>query len=240
MNNGVGILATADSEVDFMVHGLLKLNLFGQDIWLTTTHVSLLIVMLLLIGFALVVKSKLKDDEGKPGVLQNIAEYMVEALDSMVVSSMGKNAKPFRNYILTLFLFILISNLSGLLGLRPPTADYGVTFGLGVITFFIIQYNNVKHNKFGAVKELFQPIPVFAPINLIGELAVPLSLSLRLFGNILSGTVMMTLIYSLLSNVAWGWPGILHVYFDIFSGCIQAYVFCMLTMVFTNNKIEAN
>ena len=136
-----------------------------------------------------------------------------------------------------LFLFILFSNLSGLLGLRPPTADFGVTFPLGLITFGIIQYNNVKWNKFGAVKSLFEPIPLFFPINLIGELAVPFSLSLRLFGNIMSGTVMMALIYGLLSKIAIGWPGFLHIYFDIFSGCIQTYVFCMLTMVFTVDKM---
>lgn len=235
MGDGLGVLAA--KEVDFMIHGLIKLNLFGQELYLTTTHVSILIVCVLLIIFAAVVRSKLKDTEGKPGALQNIAEFMVESLDKMVTTSMDKHAGPFRNYIGTLFIFILVSNISGLLGLRPPTADYGVTFPLGVITFFIIQYNNVKYNKVGAFTGLFKPLPFLFPINLIGEIAVPFSLSLRLFGNILSGTVMMALIYGLLSKIAIGWPGFLHIYFDIFSGCIQAYVFCMLTMVFTRDKI---
>lgn len=66
---------------------------------------------------------------------------------------------------------------------------------------------------------------------------MPFSLSLRLFGNVLSGTVMMSLIYSLLSKFAVGWPGFLHIYFDLFSGAIQTYVFCMLTMVFTSQKM---
>jgi F-type H+-transporting ATPase subunit a len=89
----------------------------------------------------------------------------------------------------------------------------------------------------GAFTDLFKPLPFLFPINLIGEIAVPFSLSLRLFGNVLSGTVIMALIYGLLSKVAFLWPGVLHAYFDIFSGAIQTYVFCMLTMVFISQKI---
>ncbi len=231
----MGILAAKNP--DFMIKSLLKLNILGQEVYLTTTHVSLFIICLALIIFALVVRLKLKDTDGQPGALQNAAELIVEMLDGMVHSSMGKKGLPYRNYLGTLFAFLLISNLSGLLGLRPPTADYGVTLGLGLITFFIIQINNVRYNKFGAFTELFKPLPFLFPINLIGEIATPISLSLRLFGNVLAGTVIMALIYGLLSQVAFFWPGVLHVYFDIFSGAIQAYVFCMLTMVFIQNKI---
>ena len=90
------------------------------------------------------------------------------------------------------------------------------------------------------MKELFEPIPLLFPINLIGEIAVPISLSLRVFGNVLAGTVIMALLYGLLSKVAFVWPGALHAYFDVFSGAIQSYVFCMLTMVFIGNKIPDN
>lgn len=235
MGNSLGILAA--KEPDFQIHGLVKFHLFGQELWLTTTHVSILIVCVLLLIFALVVRSKLRDTEGKPGGLQNAAEYMVEMLDHMVYGSMGGNAARFRNYIGSLFLFLIVANLSGLLGLRPPTADYGVTLPLGLITFTLIQFNNIRYNKFGAFTELFKPLPFLFPINLIGEIAVPFSLSLRLFGNVLSGTVIMGLLYGLLYKVAIAWPGVLHIYFDLFSGCIQAYVFCMLTMVFINSKI---
>ena len=235
MGTAFGILAA--KEPDFQIHGLLKFHLFGQELWLTTTHVSIVIVCAVLMIFAVVVKKKLKDEPGKPGALQNVAEMGIEALDKMVYGSMGKRGIPFRNYIGVLFCFILASNLSGLLGVRPPTADYGVTFPLGVITFVLIQFNNIKYNKAEAFTGLFKPLPFLFPINLIGEIAVPFSLSLRLFGNILSGTVIMGLIYGLLSNIAIGWPGFLHIYFDIFSGCIQTYVFCMLTMVFIKDKM---
>lgn len=235
MGNSLGILAA--KEPDFQIHGLVKFHLFGQELWLTTTHVSILIVCALLLIFALVVRSKLRDTEGKPGMLQNIAEFIVEALDGMVKGSMGANGRYFQNYIGSLFLFLILANLSGLLGLRPPTADYGVTLPLGLITFTLIQFNNIRYNKLEAFTGLFKPLPFLFPINLIGEIAVPFSLSLRLFGNVLSGTVIMGLLYGLLSKVAIAWPGVLHIYFDLFSGCIQAYVFCMLTMVFISDKL---
>ncbi|WP_243140891.1 F0F1 ATP synthase subunit A [Candidatus Galacturonibacter soehngenii] len=230
----------AEGDVDFMVHGLIKYNLFGQELWITTTHVSVLLVTISLMIFAVLVNRKIKkaNIEDTPGTLQNIAELAVEMLDNMVNTIMGKKAIKYVNYIGTIFAFILFSNVSGLLGLRPPTADYGVTLPLALITFVMIQYINIKENKLGALTSLFQPIPLFFPINLIGEIATPISLSLRLFGNILSGTVMMALIYGLLPIfVKIGIPAALHIYFDLFSGAIQTYVFCMLTMVFVTDKM---
>ena len=234
-----GQLLAADSGVDFMVHGLYKLpfRFLGQEVYITTTHVSVAIVMLVILIFAIAANRRMRHAEEIPGGFQNVVELIVEMLDKMVYGSMGSYGRKYLNYIGTLFVFIFISNISGLFGLRAPTADYGVTLPLGVMTFLIIQFNNIKYNKFGAFTDLFKPIPVLFPINLIGELAVPFSLSLRLFGNVLSGTVMMSLIYSLLSKIAIGWPGFLHIYFDLFSGAIQTYVFCMLTMVFVTQKL---
>ena len=142
------------------------------------------------------------------------------------------------NYIGTIFLFILLSNISGFFGLRPPPADFGVTLPLGLMTFLIVQYNNIKNNKFGAFTSLFEPVPFLFPINLIGEIATPFSLGLRLFGNIISGTVIVALFYGMVPILfKIGVPAVLHAYFDLFSGCIQTYVFCMLTMVFINDKL---
>ena len=177
------------------------------------------------------------DDASRTGSAGIFPEYRRDDRGNAGWHGREQHGKKYRNYIGSIFIFIFVSNISGLFGLRPPTADYGVTLPLGIITFCIIQYNNVKYNKFGAFTDLFKPIPILFPINLIGEIAVPFSLSLRLFGNVLSGTVMMSLIYSLLSKIAVGWPGFLHIYFDLFSGAIQTYVFCMLTMVFTSQKM---
>ena len=231
------LLASSGSDVDFMIHGVFSYEMFGHTFWITTTHVALLIVMLIILIFAVAARITISHASEYPTGFQNVVEMIVEMLDKMVENSMGIHAKKFRNYIGSIFIFIFISNISGLFGLRAPTADYGVTLPLGLITFGIIQYNNIKYNKVGAFTGLFKPLPFLFPINLIGEIAVPFSLSLRLFGNVLSGTVMMALIYSLLSRFAIGWPGILHIYFDVFSGAIQTYVFCMLTMVYVTDKL---
>ena len=87
------------------------------------------------------------------------------------------------------------------------------------------------------MKGLCDPWPFWAPINIIGDVAVPISLSLRLFANVLSGTVMLALVYALLAKIAYIWPAALHVYFDLFSGAIQTYVFCMLTMTYISDAI---
>ena len=136
------------------------------------------------------------------------------------------------------FLIILLSNFSGLLGLRNPTADYGVTFLLGIVTFIIVQYQGFKNSGIGHITGLFKPLPVLFPINLIGEFANPISISLRLFANLLSGVVMMGLWYGMMPIfMKIGIPAVLQVYTDVFSGAIQTYVFCMLSMVYINDKL---
>ncbi|MCM1135643.1 MAG: F0F1 ATP synthase subunit A [Clostridium sp.] len=230
---GEGILLSESGGVDFMIHGVFSYELFGQTVWITTTHVCVLIVFMIIIGFCIAANRAVKHATEVPGAFQNVVELIVEMLDKMVGGVMGAQAVRFRNYIGTIFIFILISNISGLLGLRPPTADYGVTFALGIITFTLIHYNKFKYQKVsGVLKGLCEPWPIWAPINIVSDLAVPISLSLRLFANILSGTAIMALIYALLSKIAIAWPAVLHVYFDLFSGAIQTYVFCMLTMTY--------
>ena len=237
---GQGILLSS-ADIDFMIHGVFPYQFFGHTVWITTTHICLLIVMLVIIGFSIAANRAMKKSTQVPGTFQNIVEMIVEALDNMVGSSMGKSAAKFANYIGTIFIFILISNISGLFGLRPPTADYGVTFPLGVMTFILIHFNKFKHQKIkGVIAGLCDPWPIWAPINIIGDVAVPISLSLRLFANVLSGTVMMALVYGLLKWIAIIWPAALHVYFDLFSGAIQTYVFCMLTMTYVADAIGEN
>ena len=234
----MGILAASETKVTFGVDGLLRYELFGQELWITNTHVALLLVVLTLTIFSIVANRAIKkaDPNEVPGTFLNIIEYLVELVDGLTRNNMGeKHYSKFSNYIGTLFAFLIVANLSGLFGLRPPTADYGVTLGLALITFVMIHYNGFKYEKAGHVTKLFQPV-LLTPINIIGEIATPMSMSLRLFGNILSGTVMMGLLYGLLPKLLqfFIWPvfGVLHAYFDVFSGAIQSYVFCMLTMVF--------
>ena len=144
------LLASSGQDVDFFIHGVFSYELFGQTFWITTTHVALAIVMRLVVTFAIAARITISHAKKYPTGFQNIVEMIVEMLDKMVESSMGPYAKKFRNYIGSIFIFIFLSNISGLFVLRPPTADYGVTLPLGLLTFGIIQYNNIKYNKFGA------------------------------------------------------------------------------------------
>ena len=237
-----GILLSGGSDVDFMIHGVFQYSFFGHQVWITTSHVCILIVMLILIVFAIAANRCMKKAGEIPGGFQNVVELIVEKLDAMVDSSMEKAAPKYYNYIGTVFIFILISNFSGLLGLRPPTADYGVTLPLALITFTLIHINKWKYQKPMTIwEDMCSPLPkwlpIWVPINLVSTIAVPISLSVRLFANVLSGTAMMALLYGLLGWIATIWPAALHVYFDLFSGAIQTYVFCMLTMTYISNEI---
>lgn len=233
-----GILLSAENEIDFMIHGVFKYNFFGTEVWITTTHMCMLIILMVLVIFGIFARKAMLKATEVPTGFQNVVELIVEKLDGMVDATMGKYGKNFRNYIGTIFIFILISNISGLFGLRPPTADYGVTLPLGLMTFTLIHFNKFRYQKVsGVIKGLCDPWPFWAPINMIGDIAVPISLSLRLFANVLSGTVMMALIYALLNKIAYFWPAVLHVYFDMFSGAIQTYVFCMLTMTYISDAM---
>lgn len=227
-----------ENKVDFYIHGYQEVHIGDFSFWITTTHVCLAIVMVVLIVFAIMANRVIKkaDYRKAPTGFLNVLEMMVETLDKLILDNMGRKLAPvFRNYVSALFLLILTCNLSGLFGLRPPTADYGVTLPLALITFFMIQYQGFKWQKMGKIKGLFEPFFLFLPVNIISEFATPISMSLRLFANILSGTMMMALIYGLMQKIAIIWPAALHAYLDVFSGCLQAYVFAMLTMVFISN-----
>ena len=232
MRIGMGMLMS--NEPDFMIHGVFEYHMFGQDFWITTTTIGMWIVSALILLIAFLANRTLKKATDEPGMFQNALEMAYEALANMAGGILGGNARRFINYIGTIFLFILFCNLSGMLGLRAPTADYGVTFLLGMVTFFIVNYQGIKNRGVRHFTSLFEPTPILFPINLIGELA-----NLRLFANLLSGVIIMGLWYGMMpifANI--GIPAALHVYCDLFSGCIQTYVFCMLTMVYINDKME--
>lgn len=125
-------------EVDFYVHGHKQVQIGDFSFYITTSHVCLAIVMVVLIAFALVANRVIKkaDYRKAPTGFLNVLELLVETMDNLIVSNMGSILAPkFRNYVSTLFLLIITCNLSGLFGLRPPTADYGVTLPLALIHF---------------------------------------------------------------------------------------------------------
>ncbi|MPW27008.1 F0F1 ATP synthase subunit A [Alkalibaculum sp. M08DMB] len=177
-----------------------------------------------------------------PGKPQVIAEMIVTGINNLTESTMGKQNMGFAPYMLTLFMYLGVANLVGLVGMRPPTADLTMTFALSLLTFFMTQFFALKAKGIGGyLKGYLEPIPLLLPINIIGELANPISLSFRLFGNMLGGLIIMGLIYGGLTSLmhfAIAIPIVAHLYFDLFAGLLQSFIFVMLSMVFISMAME--
>ncbi|RKD21981.1 ATP synthase F0 subcomplex A subunit [Caminicella sporogenes DSM 14501] len=179
-----------------------------------------------------------------PKKFQNFVEVLVEAVYNLTRQTMGENKMSFAPYMGTILIFLAIANIAGLFGLRPPTADVNTTLGLATITFFMIHLSGIKSKGIGGyLKGFLEPFPLLLPLNVIGELATPISLGFRLFGNIVGGFIIMNLLYGALGALSAklgimvpifqaGIPAPLHIYFDLFAGILQSFIFTMLTMVF--------
>lgn len=167
-----------------------------------------------------------------------VLEWLIGGINEMCKNIVGKPYRKLAPYIVTLAIFLFVANISGLIGLTPPTASVSCTVGLGIMTFTLVQFTGIRYNGIGGyLKSYIDPNPLFLPINIIGEISTPISLGLRLFGNILSGAVIMGLFYSVLGYAAIAVAPVFHCYFDIFSGYIQTLVFCTLTTVFVAGKL---
>lgn len=184
------------------------------------------VIMMVLIVLALILRRRL---ELRPSRTQNIAELLVEGFSGVVKLIMGENNLRFMPYFATLFLLIFFSNILGVFGFRTPTADINVTLAYALVTVFSIHFYALKAKGFDYLKGFAQPLFFLLPINIIGELAKPVSLSMRLFGNMLGGSVIMALISGAISLFV---PAVASIYFDLFSGILQAFIFTMLSMVF--------
>jgi len=204
----------------------------GNGIAITQTVTTTWFIMALLIGFSIFLTRKLSIIPGKKQV---VAELLVDTFYNLTESTMGKKFKNFAPYVGTLMLFIGVANISGLLGLRPPTADLNTTMALALMTFVLIHFMGFKSKGVGGyLKGFLEPMPFLLPLNILGELATPISLSFRLFGNVVGGLIIMTLVYEALGNFAVIVPAVLHAYFDLFAGLLQSFIFAMLTMVFVS------
>lgn len=216
----------------------INLNLNGQHYTISPELVNAYIVVIVLSIISIVIgmKAKRADFKKKPKGILLFAEIFVKGIEDSVKNTMGKANVGFTPYIGSLACFLAFSNLMGLIGFKPPTSNYVIPFTLAIITTFMIHINNIRFNGVGNyLKGFFEPVPVLFPINILGEIANPISLSFRLFGNILSGVIVTTLLYSALSSLfVYITPfvtPVFHAYFDIFAGLIQTFVFIMLTMV---------
>lgn len=224
--------------------GAEKIFQLTGDIWVSRTVTTTWFIMIVLFTFSYLVTRKM---EKRPGKLQTVVEAFIDGFYGLVKMVMGEDKMEYAPYVGTLLLFIATSNLSGLLGFRPPTADMNTTLCLSGMTFLLIHASGIRRKGLSYFKGFIEPSPIMLPLNIIGELALPVSMGFRLFGNITGGMVIMTLLYGALSGLAIGdipigmgipIPAFLHIYFDVFSGIIQSFIFSMLTMVFVGMAMD--
>lgn len=175
-----------------------------------------------------------------PSKKQTVIEMVVNLFNGLVCSTLGNEyKKKFVPFIGTLGIFIVLMNMTGLVGFAPSTRDINVTLTLALVAAFVINANAIVHNGVGGyLHSYFKPYPFMLPMNLIEKVTVPLSLCLRLFINMLVGVIFMELIYMAMGKLAFVVPVPLHFFFDLFVAVIQTYVFIMLTIVFTKTATE--
>ena len=217
------------------------------------------LVMILITGLCIWLTHDLKVE--KISKRQAVAELLVETANKFVIGNMGEKFKKMIPFVAALFVTSVVSNLISLVGLRSPTADLSTEAAWAVVVFIMITSQKIKTNGVGGyLKGFTTPIPVMTPFNVLSELATPISMACRHFGNILSGVVINGLLYAALAVASSrlfglipgivgqvlskipildvGVPAILSVYFDWFSGFMQAFIFCMLTVMYIANAAE--
>ena len=189
---------------------------------------------------------------------QLIAEWIVEKVEGLVNENMGAYFSGFAPFIAAILALSAFSSLLSLLGLYPPTSDINIVAGWAILVFILITYYKCKCGPLVYAKSFAQPVALLLPINIISEVATPISMAFRHYGNVLSGTVISVLVAAGLqglSSLLLGWlpgvlgeipflqvgiPAILSVYFDLFSGCLQAFIFAMLTMMYVAGGFPAD
>lgn len=221
-----------------------------QDIIITSAQINSWLVVIAILGLCLYLTHGLKSQ--KVSVRQHVAEWIVEKVDGLVKQNMGEYFTGFAPFIAAMIGLSAFSSLLSLLGLFPPTSDLNVVAGWAVVAFVLITYYKLKCGPLYYLKGLASPA-LLTPLNVIGEIATPVSMAFRHYGNVLSGSVISVLIAAGLqglSHIVLGWlpgflgefplfqigiPAVLSIYFDVFSGCLQAYIFAMLTMMYVSD-----
>ena len=181
---------------------------------------------------------------------QCFCEWMVEKTEKLVKENMGDYFRGFPPFIAGVMTLSAFSSLLSLLGLYPPTSDLNIVAGWSILVFFLITHYKFKCGPLQYLQSFTEPVPFLTPLNIISEIATPISMAFRHYGNILSGSVISVLVAAALaglSDLLLGWmpgllgdipflqiglPAVLSVYFDVFSGLLQAFIFAMLTMLY--------
>lgn len=227
-----------------------------QDFPVTESQVNSVIVLITLFFFCLYMTHGMK--ERIELRRQHFAELIVEKVDGMVKENMGEYFMGFSPFIIAIMALSALSSLSSLVGLFPPTSDINIVGGWAILIFILITYYKMKCGPIHYLKGFAEPVALLAPINFISEFATPISMAFRHYGNVLSGTVISVLLGAALSGLSAkvlaflpglladfpllqiGIPAVLSIYFDVFSGCLQAFIFAMLTMMYVSDAFPAD
>lgn len=206
----------------------------------------ILVCLIFSVVFIVIGNKFKKVDPSKPLPKSMIVyENIVQIILGILRGNLGKHTEKFVPIYGTIIIIMIVSNLLGLIGLQPPTTNVWINFVLGITYFLMVQGAALKTNGIvGRLKGLLEPYPFLLPLNLLGEMALPISLSVRLFGNILSGSIIMMMVYALMDALGifgilgFGLTPLLHIYFDVFSGFIQGYVFMILGSFFLGQNLD--
>ncbi|MBR3791987.1 MAG: F0F1 ATP synthase subunit A [Clostridia bacterium] len=227
-----------------------------QDLIISESQINSLIVMISVFGLCLYLTHGLKTRNISKR--QHLAEWIIEKTDNMVSSNMGEFFISFSPFIIAMLALSGFSSLLTLLGLYAPTSDLNIVGGWAILVFILITYYKFKCGPLQYMKSFAEPVALLAPMNIISEIATPVSMAFRHYGNVLSGSVISVLIaYALgnLSNLLLGFlpgvlgdipflrigiPAVLSIYFDVFSGLLQAYIFAMLTMMYVSGGFPSD
>ena len=225
-----------------------------QDFLVTESQVNSVIVTVVILFFCLFITHGMTEKVDLKR--QHLAEMIVEKVDALVLENMGEYFKGFSPFIIAIMALSAFSSLVTLFGLFPPTSDINIVGGWAVLVFFLITYYKLKCGPLNYLKGFAQPVAFLAPINFISEFATPISMAFRHYGNVLSGTVISVLLGSALAGLSSmllgnlpgfladipllqvGIPAVMSIYFDVFSGCLQAFIFAMLTMMYVGGAFD--
>ena len=218
-----------------------------QNMPISEAQVNSLLVVLSVLGLCLYLTHGIR--AGVPTKRQYLCEWAVEKVDAITVDNMGEFFRGYSPFIAAILVISALSSLLSLFGVFAPTSDINIVAGWAILVFILITYYKLKGGFVNYAKGFLEPIPILLPLNILGEVATPISMAFRHYGNVLSGSVIAVLIAAALqglSSLVLGWlpgvlgdipllrvglPAILSLYFDIFSGVMQAYIFAMLTMM---------
>ncbi|MDO5539556.1 MAG: F0F1 ATP synthase subunit A [Eubacteriales bacterium] len=192
------------------------------------------IIMAVLVLASVLLTRHLKVEN--PGKGQLMLEMAVSSLHDMVGEMVGEKGRQYIPYLVTVLVYIGVANIIGLFGFKPPTKDLTVTIALAVMSIILIEYSGIHaRGTKGWIKSFAEPVAIMTPFNILELVIKPLSLCMRLFGNVLGAFVIMELIKQVVPAVI---PAAFSLYFDIFDGLIQAYVFVFLTSLFIKEAVE--